>query len=366
MFTLIMTSLILWLVILLLPWHPWGVQETLDAESVVEKRQTQAIDLTILIPARNEEDVIKDTLSSLDDQLPDLKIILIDDQSTDETVQRARELSLKNLRIIHGKELPEGWSGKLWVLEQGLRETETELILLLDADIKLRPGTLQTLLNKLETDNLDFVSLMAQLKMENFWEKLLMPAFIYFFKLLYPFKLSNNGHPLVAAGAGGCILLKKDGLESIGGFASLKSALIDDCTLARSFREQGRSTWIGLTHSAISLRSYDHLSEIWNMVARTAYTQLRYSPLLLLLCTGLMILAYVVPLIALFTYPIPAFLIIALILMTYLPTVSYYNLNPLWIAGLPLAGFLYLLMTWTSTFRYYRGERSQWKGRSYS
>jgi len=360
-----MTSLILWLVILLLPWHPWGVQETLDTESVDEKRQPQAIDLTVLIPARNEENVIRETLTSLNDQLPGIKIFLIDDQSTDETVQQAQSLTLPNLRIIPGKELPDGWSGKLWALEQGFRESESELILLLDADIRLIPGALPSLFEKMKSDNLDLISLMAQLRMKNFWEKLLMPAFIYFFKLLYPFKLSNNGHPLVAAAAGGCVLLKKESLENIGGFASLKSALIDDCTLARKFRNNGKSTWIGLTHSAISLRSYDHLSEIWNMVARTAYTQLRYSPMLILLCTGLMVIAYVVPMISLFMYPLSAFLIITLMLITYRPVVLYYHLNPVWIAGLPIAGFLYLLMTWTSSFRYYRGERSQWKGRSY-
>ena len=367
MLILSITSLLLWLVILLLPWRPWSIAETLDSDndpSVVNQRQASK-PVTVLIPARNEADVIKETLSSLVDQAPNLKIILIDDQSSDSTIEQARSLPLTNLQIINGTELPEGWSGKLWALEQGLNQVDTDLVLLLDADIKLKSGIIQTLASKLETDNLDFISLMAHLRMKNFWEKLLMPAFIYFFKLLYPFKLSNNGHPLITAAAGGCILLKTEILYDIGGFGSLKSALIDDCTLARKFRAQGKSTWIGLTHSALSLRPYDRLHEIWNMVARTAYTQLRYSVLLLLLCTGLMILAYIIPLISLIYFPFITILTLLILLATYCPVVLYYNLNPLWILGLPLAGLLYLLMTWTSAFRYYRGEKSRWKDRSY-
>ena len=205
------SSLVLWLVILLLPWRPWSVKEILDAEpsDFTEKQQGNSNDITVLIPARNESEVIKETLSSLTDQTPDLEIILIDDQSTDNTIELARSLSLQNLQIINGTDLPEGWSGKLWALEQGYREVNTALILLLDADIILKPGTVQALINRLEMDELDLISLMARLRMKNFWEKLLMPAFIYFFKLLYPFRLSNNGHPRIAAAAGGCILFIK-------------------------------------------------------------------------------------------------------------------------------------------------------------
>lgn len=366
---LILASLILWLVILVLPWRPWSVVETLDAElngSVANLRQLENPSITALIPARNEADVIKVSLFSLADQIPSLKIILIDDQSTDETVRLAESLALENLEILRGEPLPDDWSGKLWALEQGLQVSNSDLILLLDADIALKPHTLERLLQKMEAEKLDFISLMAHLRMENFWEKLLMPAFIYFFKLLYPFKLSNQGHPLVAAAAGGCVLLKRNVLEDIGGFTALKSALIDDCTLARKFREQGKSTWIGLTHSAVSLRPYDRLSDTWNMVARTAYTQLHYSALLLVLCTILMILAYLIPLIGLFIAPSVASFTLLVMFATYLPVILYYNLNPFWMLGLPLAGFLYLLMTGTSAYRYYVGERSNWKGRSYS
>ncbi len=152
----------------------------------------------------------------------------------------------------------------------------------------------------------------------------------------------------------------------MGGFAALRSALIDDCTLAKKFRQQGSKTWIGLTHSAISLRPYDQLKDTWNMVARTAYTQLGYSPLLLLLCTILMGVAYLVPILSILKRPLVSLITLLLMAATYRPIVLYYNLSPFWILGLPVAGFLYLIMTWTSAIRYYSGERSQWKGRSYS
>ncbi len=366
MIGLILTSLALWFAILLLPWQPWRVRESLDVEDVAIKRQTQPLDLTVIIPARNEADIIQETLNSIAHQAPGLRIILVDDESSDQTIAKAESLSFSNLRIIHGEALPEGWSGKLWALEQGFRYADTELILLLDADILLKPGLIPTLVNKLEREKKDFISLMAQLRMETAIEKLLMPAFIYFFKLLYPFKLSNQGHPWVAAAAGGCILMKSNVLKTIGGFESLRSALIDDCTLAAKFRELGKSTWIGLTHSAISLRRYDRLDEIWNMIARTAYTQLRYSPLLLLLCTLLMLLAYCVPLVGLFYAPFLALVTLTIMTATYLPIIWYYRLHPIWALGLPCAGFLFLMMTWSSALRYYRGERSRWKGRTYT
>ncbi len=205
--------------------------------------------------------------------------------------------------------------------------------------------------------------------MQSLAEKVLIPAFIYFFKLLYPFRLSNNGSRFVAAAAGGCILLRADSLDKLGGFAALKHALIDDCTLARRFRDQQFSTWLGLTHSAISLRVYDDLGEIWHMVTRTAFTQLRYSWLLLLLCVCLMLLAFVVPTVGVFVPGSPgsalAMLSLVIMCLTYLPVVRYYRLAPVWVVTLPLAGTLYLLMTIHSALRHQFGRGANWKGRTY-
>ena len=366
---------VIWLGILLLPWRPWSTRETLDAVPLSGEPVSGKLDLsdvTVLIPARNEADTICQTLAALDAQGNNLNIILIDDQSGDDTGRIASECSLNsNLKIITGEALPAGWAGKLWALEQGRQHVNTPITMLLDADIEVKPGLIVALREKMHRDNVQFVSLMAALRMQTFWEKLLMPAFIYFFKLLYPFGLSNNPrHTKIAAAAGGCIMLETNTLEEIGGFGALKDALIDDCTLARKVKSKGHATWTGLTHSVISLRAYDKLSTIWHMVARTAYTQLHYSVILLALLTIIFVAMFWLPVAGLL---IPSTMVIALsalalmaMMLSYVPTLIYYDLSPLWALAMPVIGTLYLAMTWTSAIHYWLGRRSQWKGRSYS
>ncbi len=365
---LALPGFVIWLVILLLPWRPWSTRESLDAAPGQSSANTDR--LTVLIPARNEADVINGTLQNIINQSPDVHIILVDDQSTDDTVTTAKKIGYSKLTIVNGKPLPDGWSGKLWALDQGLEKVTTEYLLLLDADIRLLPGIINQLLQKLEQENLDFVSLMAHLRMVTFWEKMLMPAFIFFFKLLYPFQLSNSKSKLIAAAAGGCILVKKEMLNKIGAFSSLRNALIDDCTLARKIKSAGGRTWIGLTKSAISTRSYDTLGSIWNMVARTAFTQLHYSLLLLVLCTLLMCVAFLLPFIFLYqpdTYTLTISAITLLLMfICYRPVQAYYNLPVYWLFCLPMAGILFLLMTWTSAFRHYFSTGASWKERNYS
>ena len=365
---LALPGFLIWLSIILLPWRPWSTRESLDARAAVD---ADLSNVTVLIPARDEAEVITDTLDSLKNQGKLGAIILVDDQSEDKTAEHAR-LSIPDeqlLKIIPGQALEAGWSGKLWALEQGRQHATTEYTLLLDADIALKPGTVSSLIAKAEEDNLDLVSLMALLRMQSFWELLLMPAFIYFFKLLYPFSISNSSSKLVAAAAGGCILIKTAKLEEIGGFAALKNALIDDCTLARKIKQSNGRTWIGLTHSAVSHRSYDTLGTIWNMVARTAYTQLFHSVLLLLLCTVIMATAFFLPLALVVVMDLPIMLIssvaIALMMLSYLPVIRYYELNPFWLLTLPVAALFYLCMTWTSAFRHWQGTGAIWKNRAY-
>jgi len=189
------------------------------------------------------------------------------------------------------------------------------------------------------------LSLMAHLKMQTAWEKLLMPAFIFFFKLLYPFHCSNKPGSKIAAAAGGCILLETNVLDELGGFNCIKDALIDDCSLAKQIKQNGHKIWTGLTHSAISIRSYDKLSTIWQMVTRTAYTQLAYSPFLLLLCTFLMVAAFGLPLVALLQTQSSIFatglITLCLQVICYLPTLRYYSMNPVYALSLPLTGILY-------------------------
>ena len=359
-----LASFALWVIICLLPWGPWLTSESFN----IGKKTGNEIDLsdvTVLVPARNEARVIQHTLSRVIAQGDGVQIILVDDNSTDETVELAGSLKSDHLTIIPGKPLPEGWSGKLWGLEQGRKEVTTSYILLLDADIECDPDMLRALKTKLEDENLDFVSLMAKPPMHSFWDKLLMPAFIYFFKLLYPFRLSNSRNKIIAATAGGCILTKTHILEEIGGFAAIKHALIDDCTLARKVKDRGYRIWLGLTRTIRTVRPYKGLGEIWNMVARTAYTQLLYSPTLLLLCTLLMVLAFFVPLMGIFPPQLFWFGAgtLALIYLTYLPTVVYYR-APFWsLLLLPVVGAMYLMMTWTSAIRYWKGEQVRWRGR---
>ena len=358
----------LWTAILALPWQPWRNRETLEAGN--DDRNADLSDVTILIPARNEAEVIAETLSSLAAQGQGHNIVLINDQSTDATVAEANRMGLDNLTIVNGRALEHGWSGKLWALHQGLPRVSKKIMLLLDADIRLQPGTISALKTRMQEHDLHLVSLLAFLRMESRWEKLLMPAFVYFFKLLYPFHLSNNGSKVVAAAAGGCILLRTDSLVRAGGFEAIKDKLIDDCALARRFRDAGLATWIGLSHSAQSRRCYDGLASIWNMVARTAYTQLHHSLILLALCTALLAAGFVLPLAGLFSADLAVRLtaLAGILLMTasYLPTLRYYRINPAWCAAFPFAGALYLLMTWSSAWRHWNGAGADWKQRSYN
>ena len=201
------------------------------------------------------------------------------------------------------------------------------------------------------------------------WERLLLPAFIFFFRLLYPFHLANGPGRLVAASAGGCVLVETRALAAIGGFGAIRGALIDDCALARALKDAGYRTWIGSSLGAASHRAYPTLGTVWRMVARTAYTQLRYSPALLLLCTLLMALMFWAPVAGLagpLVAQIAAGAGLVAMVVCYLPTVRYYRLAPGWALTMPLIGTLFLAMTWHSALRHWGGRRSEWKGRVYA
>ncbi|QFY44772.1 glycosyltransferase [Candidatus Methylospira mobilis] len=357
-----------WMVVLLLPWRPWFNTEALEPSKIADGFDLS--ELTVVIPARNEADVITETLQGLAAQGTGLRVLVVDDNSTDATAETVRTTGGISAELISGQPLPDGWSGKLWALDQGVRRVDTRYILLLDADILLKPGMLTGMVKKMRAHQLHFLSIMATLRMHTLWEKLLMPAFIYFFKLMYPFRLANSPSRHFSAAAGGCILLETRLLKEIDGFTSLRDRLIDDCSLAHKIKQAGYRTWIGQSHSVISLRGYDTLSPIWEMVARTAYTQLHYSILWLAFCTLSLVLVFWVPLAGLastnstiFTLALYAWLGMT---GSYLPTLRYYRQHPLWALTLPMIAGLYMAMTWTSAIRYWRGERSRWKNRSYA
>ncbi len=361
-------SAIIWLVILFLPWRPYLTKEVLEADTSV--KDPDLSDVTVLIPARNEAPVIKKTLGFLKDQGKGLKIILVDDESVDGTAEKAKEAGIANLYVLKGEPLPDGWAGKIWALEQGFRLVNTPYLLIMDADIYLRKGIILALKNKMLSNGYDIVSLMAVLSMKRVWEKVLIPSFVYFFKLLYPFSLCNRKDLPFAAAAGGCMFTKKRVIEHIGGFESIKNEIIDDCALAKRIKQKGYSTWIGLTHSVISAREYKRLSEIWNMVARSAFTQLNYSFLLLGLCTVALISSFVFPFLGIISGRITgiliSFLALSAMMLSYIPILDFYKLSKLWALTLPISGMLYLMMTWSSALRYLSGKRSLWKGRVYS
>ena len=365
MWWLALPGCVIWLGILLAPWQPWRTRERLEAEPG-DGGHERIDDVTVLIPARNEAEVIGRTLDGLRRQGHGLRTIVIDDHSGDGTAKLAHG---RGVEVMRAAPLPAGWAGKLWALEQGRRAVHTPLTLLLDADIELQPGALAALRRHLLAERLQMASLMVQLRMASPWERLLIPAFVFFFKLLYPFRLANGRTRWIAAGAGGCVLLETGALERIGGFAALRGALIDDCTLAARIKNSGGRIWIGLTHEASSVRAYDSLESIWNMVARSAFTQLRYSATLLALCTVLMAAAFWLPVLSLaLTGPLGVALGTASLLamaLSYWPTLRYYGRSAGWCLTLPVVGTLYLAMTWSSALRYWRGERSRWKGRVY-
>lgn len=359
----------LWFALLVVPWRPWWLSERLEANSGPLALDEVGSQVTVLMPARNEEAVIGRSLAALGEQGFSFPVIVIDDGSTDATVSRAHAAHLPELTVLSAPELPAGWTGKLWALEQGRALVTTPYILLLDSDIALAPGTIAALLMKARREGLALVSLMAAPAMSGFWDYWLMPVFIYFFKLLYPFRLINSPASRQAGAAGGCLLVARDVLADAGGFNVLRGEVIDDCTLAALIkRKAGKAIWVGVTQSAVMMRRITLVS-FWRMVARTAFTQLRYSFLLLIACSAIMVLMFVVPVAAIVVSDtqarIAGVLGFLFMIISYVPTARFYRQSLLVPFALPLAGMAFLLMTYTSALWYARGVRSQWKGRAY-
>lgn len=341
--------------------------------------------VAVVIPARNEAELIgKAVRSHLTQTYPgQLEIVLVDDQSTDGTgaiaQQVAKDLGKSDsFTVLSGTSLPGGWTGKLWAMEQGFQHlsqqpSPPDHVLFTDADIEHDAASIRQLVTKAECDRLDLVSLMVRLRCQSFWERLLIPAFVFFFQMLYPFPWVNNPQKPTAAAAGGCALIRFSALERIGGLQKIRNALIDDCALGAAIKANG-PIWLGLSTQIHSLRPYSDLSSIWNMVARSAYTQLHYSPWLLIGTVLGMILVYLVsPLgvllggiwgnVALLFTGLAGWLLMAI---AYWPTLRLYNGNP-WLAlALPLIALLYTLMTIDSARRHFVGQGGAWKGRVYS
>ena len=368
-------ALLAWLGVLAAPHQPHRLRERLDADP---HAPADLAAVTVLIPAREEADAIGLTVGALAKQGQGLAAIVVDDQSCDGTAAAALGAAAGKpaalaLRVLRGEPLPSGWTGKLWALEQGLAHVDRPFVLLLDADIELAPAFVPTLLREAARRGATLVSIMAELHCATFWERLLTPAFVFFFKLLYPFAWSNDPRRRTAAAAGGCMLVRTAALREIGGFAAIRGALIDDCTLAAALKRAAPPIWIGVSRAVRSLRAYSALGDLWSMVSRSAFTELRYSSALLVLTTVLMLVTLLTPVAATAAVLLgggatPGLVgAVAWLAMgaAYLPVVRFYRLAPPWALTLPFAAALFLAMTWSSAFAYWRGAHGNWKRRSY-
>ncbi len=347
-----------------------------------------------VIPARNEAAMLPATLPTLlaQDYPGAFCVLLVDDQSSDGTAEVARVLASGGtapLRIIAGRPRPPGWAGKVWAMEQGRRAAgEAAYLLFTDADIAYRPGTLTALVRAAEADDRALVSQMALLGAHTFWERLLVPAFVYFFAQLYPFRRVNRAGARTAAAAGGCMLVRGAVLRGAGGLERIRGARIDDVALGRLLKTQPARCWLGLTTDVASLRPYPSLSGLWDMISRSAFTQLRYSLAALTgTAVGLLWLYLLPPAAALAGLTwlaadsgpggagaagsgaaagwLAAAGLAGWALMTasYVPILRLYRLSPLRAPCLPLIALMYAAMTVDSARRYYAGRGSQWKGR---
>jgi hopene-associated glycosyltransferase HpnB len=327
--------------------------------------------VAVVVPARDEAAAIETSLRSLllQDYAGPFRVILVDDSSTDGTGSIARGLGDPRLTVIDGARRPAGWSGKLWAVSQGVAEAaDSELVLLTDADIVHEPAHVSSLVSKIERYGLDLVSEMVRLNCSSWAERILVPAFVFFFQLLYPFAWVNDGLHATAAAAGGTILIRGRALQRIGGIDSVRGALIDDVALAASVKRGGR-IWLGHSDLARSVRSYPAVADIWRMIARTAFVQLRYSWLLLVLTTLGMALTWLVPPVSAmvghgsaFWCGLTAWLMLS---ASYLPTLRRYGRTPLWAPLLPLVAAFYMAATIGSAVNHALGRGVAWKGRAY-
>ena len=331
-----------------------------------------------VVPARNEADLIAESLRSLfsQDYPGSFSIVMVDDQSRDGTAavatRTAEQLQAQDrLMIVSGQPLPSHWTGKVWAMKQGVDRAERLpappcYLLFTDADIAYAPDTLKRLVARAETGGLVLTSLMAKLRCESFAERALIPAFVFFFQMLYPFAWVNRRDRAMAAAAGGCMLVVRDALRAAGGVEAISDALIDDCAMGRKLKSIG-PIWLGLTERTRSLRAYPDVSDIRRMVSRSAYDQLRYSPLLLAGTIAGMALIYLVP---------PFFTLFgsglsralgaaawAVMALAFQPILRFYRVSALWGLALPAIACAYMVFTIDSAYQHLRGKGGLWKGR---
>jgi hopene-associated glycosyltransferase HpnB len=360
----------------------WRVKK-LDADRAEAEKLSVWPSVVAIVPARNEAETIAVVVTGLvqQDYPGTFSIVVVDDHSEDATAAIAQQAAAQNgalerVRVVSVSELPLGWTGKLWALNEGVSSgggssaaaEVPAFYWFTDADVTHAPGTLRRLVARAERDKFDLASLMVLLQAKTLPERALIPAFLYFFLMLYPPKWIADEELGTAGAAGGCILLRREALARIGGLAAIRSEVIDDCALAKAIKLSGGKVWMGLTRKSASLRAYGTFGEIRDLIARTAFTQLRYSALVLVGTLTGMFLTYVAPLLLLFVHDSPAralgFAAWLLMTLSFLPTVRFYRLSPLWAPLLPLTAVFYTYATCLSAVRYWMGKGGLWKGRA--
>ena len=368
-------SLAAWVYLLLFRGMFWLMRERDDRDLPPASASWPAV--VAVAPARNEADVIERSVSSLlgQDYPAAFHLVLVDDNSEDGTGKVAATAAAKigaeaRLQLISGRPLAKGWTGKLWAVSQGVEAASASAptyLWITDADIAHDPQTLRRLVARAEAGGLALVSLMARLQTGTRAERLLIPAFVFFFDMLFPFSLVNDPCNKLAAAAGGCMLVRREALEAAGGIASIRGEIIDDCALGARLKAQG-PIWLGLTRTSVSLRPYGSLGDIGRMVSRSAYAQLGYSPWLLAgTLLGMALVYLAAPVLTVVGPGAARWLGLAtwaLMAGAFQPMLRYYRLSPLWGTLLPAIGALYTIFTVQSAIDVWRGKGGMWKGRS--
>ncbi len=373
----------------------WRVAPRLDAppegpvQTDPQAPPQRPLSVAAVIPARNEADILPETLPTVVSQKYEgaFHVTLIDDQSTDATADVAQGAAkaagrADRLTVLRGDPLPTEWAGKVWALAQGSKRAapiDSDYLWFTDADIAYDAGVLRALVDKAESEELDLVSVMARLRVDSRWDRLLIPAFVYFFAKLYPFRFVGDPRRRTAGAAGGCVLVRRRVLQEAGGLEAIRSALIDDCALGRLIKRSGGRIWLGFARTVRSVRPYGSLRSTWDMVTRSAYDQLQYSPLLVAgTVLGMMLLYAVAPLATLgglvaAALGLPGAAWLALIggtawgLMTasFLPILDHHGAGRWPAIFLPVAGVLYTVMVVSSAWRHRTGHGGSWKGRTH-
>ena len=367
-------ALAIWVYLLAFRGGFWRARERDDRDEAPDPATWPSV--TAVVPARDEADVIARSIGSLlaQDYPGAFRVILVDDNSTDGTGAAARALpGADRLEVLFGAPLPAGWTGKLWAQSQGVARAGAaadgppDYLYLTDADIAHAPDTLRRLVARAEADGLVLTSLMAKLTVETWPERMLIPAFIFFFDMLYPFGWVNDPQRSTAAAAGGVMLARREALVAAGGLEAIRGRIIDDCSLGALMKRQG-PIWLGLTDRAVSLRPYQSLGEIGRMVSRSAYAQLNFSPLLLAgTVAGMAIVYLAAPVLSLAANGPGRWMGVAAwsaMAIAFQPMLRLYRRNPLWGLALPAIGALYTLFTLQSAIETWRGKGGMWKGRA--